>query len=301
MARSNLMSTEFEQASPRYDTIVVDPVTPLLGAEVTNVSLADVDDRVFAEIHDAWVRYKVLFFRDQTAFSSADMEELGRRFGEIDEPPKALPTAAGAPHVAVIETNGDKRTYVDYWHTDLAYKKRPASVSILRARQVPRVGGDTLWVNMEAAYDDLPADVKRRVAGLRTYNSYEKSLRSYNEYALRDGRDLLSEDVIARRLEEHPPVEHPLVRTHPVTGNRSIYMSINATTHIMGLERSESDELLQFLYRLSDKPEHQARLRWKADSVAIWDNRSTRHYATDDYFPERRVMERVMCIGEEVE
>jgi taurine dioxygenase len=301
MAGSNLMSIEFEQASPRYETIVVDPVTPLLGAEVTNVSLADVDGRVFAEIHDAWIRYKVLFFRDQTAFSSAHMEELGRRFGEIDEPPKALPTAAGAPHVAVIETNGDKRTYVDYWHTDLAYKKRPASVSILRARQVPRVGGDTLWVNMEAAYDDLPAGVKRRVAGLRTYNSYEKSLRSYNEYALRDGRDLLSEDVIARRLEEHPPVEHPLVRTHPVTGNRSIYMSINATTHIMGLERSESDELLQFLYRLSDRPEHQARLRWQADTVAIWDNRSTRHYATDDYFPERRVMERVMCIGEEVE
>ena len=294
------MSIEFEQASPRYETIAVDPVTPLLGAEVTNVSLAEIDDRVFAEIHDAWIRYKVLFFRDQTAFSSAHMEELGRRFGEIDEPPKALPTAAGAPHVAVIETNGDKRTYVDYWHTDLAYKKRPASVSILRARQVPRVGGDTLWVNMEAAYDDLPADVKRRVAGLRTYNSYEKSLRSYNEYALRDGRDLLSEDVIARRVEEHPPVEHPLVRTHPVTGNRSIYMSINATTHIMGLERSESDELLQFLYRLSDRPEHQARLRWKADTVAIWDNRSTRHYATDDYFPERRVMERVMCIGEEV-
>jgi taurine dioxygenase len=295
------MSIEVEQARPRYETIVVDPVTPLLGAEVTNVSLADVDDRVFSEIHDAWIRYKVLFFRDQTAFSSAHMEELGRRFGEIDDPPKALPTAAGAPHVAVIETNGDKRTYVDYWHTDLAYKKRPASVSILRARQVPRVGGDTLWVNMEAAYDDLPAEVKRRVAGLRTYNSYEKSLRSYNEYALRDGRALLSENVIARRLEEHPPVEHPLVRTHPVTGNRSIYMSINATTHIVGLERSESDELLQFLYRLSDKPEHQARLRWRADSVAIWDNRSTRHYATDDYFPERRVMERMMCIGEEVE
>jgi taurine dioxygenase len=295
------MSTKLEQASSRYETIVVDPVTPLLGAEVTNVSLAEVDDRVFAEIHDAWIRFKVLFFRDQTAFSSAHMEELGCRFGEIDDPPKALPTAAGAPHVAVIETNGDKRTYVDYWHTDLAYKKQPASVSILRARQVPRVGGDTLWVDMEAAYDDLPADVKRRVDGLRTYNSYEKSLRSYNEYALRDGRDLLPEDVIARRLEEHPPVEHPLVRTHPVTGNRSIYMSINATTHIVGLERSESDELLQFLYRLSDKPEHQARLRWRADTVAIWDNRSTRHYATDDYFPDRRVMERVMCIGEEVE
>jgi taurine dioxygenase len=301
MTRSNLMSIELEQESARYRTIEVEPVTPILGAEVTGVSLAGVDDRIFAEIHDAWIRYKVLFFRDQTALSSAQMEELGRRFGQIDDPPKALPTAAGAPHVAVIETNSDKRTYVDYWHTDLAYKKRPASVSILRARQVPRVGGDTLWVNMEAAYDDLPADLKSRVAGLRTHNSYEKSLRSYNDYALRDGRNLLSEEVIALRLAEHPPVEHPLVRTHPVTGNRSIYMSINATTHIVGLERSESDEMLDLLYRLSHKPEHQARLRWKADTVAIWDNRSTRHYATDDYFPERRVMERVMCVGEEVE
>lgn len=295
------MSIELKSASGKYETIVVEPVTPLIGAEVTGVSLAEVDDRIFAEIYDAWIRHKVLFFRDQTAFSSVHLEDLGRRFGEVDDPPKALPTAPGAPRVAVIATNSDKRAYVDYWHTDLAYKRRPASVSILRARLVPRVGGDTLWVNMEAAYDELPDEVKSRVDGLRTYNSYEKSLRTYNEYALRDGRELLSEEVIARRLTEHPPVEHPLVRTHPVTGNRSVYMSINATTHIVGLERSESDELLDFLYRLSSKPEHQVRLRWQADTVAIWDNRSTRHYATADYYPERRIMERVMCIGEEVE
>ena len=294
------MSTGLKQAIGPYETIKVEPVTPLIGAEVTGVSLAEVDDRSFAEIYDAWLRHKVLFFRDQAGFSSSDMEEFGRRFGEIDVPPKALPTAAGAPYVAVIETNSGKQTYVDYWHTDLAYKRRPASVSILRSRVVPPVGGDTLWVNMEAAYDELPDAVKRRVESLRTYNSYEKSLRSYNEYALRDGREPLSEEVIARRLTEHPPVEHPLVRTHPVTGNRSIYMSINATTHIVGLERSESDELLEFLYRLSDKPEHQVRLRWAPDTVAVWDNRSTRHYAASDYFPERRVMERVMCIGEEV-
>jgi taurine dioxygenase len=301
MTRSNLMSIGITQAAGPYETIVVEPVTPLIGAEVTGVSLAEVDDRSFAEIHDAWIRHKVLFFHDQTDFSSVHMEELGRRFGEVDSPPKALPTAAEAPYVAVIETNSGKKTYTDYWHTDLAYKRRPASVSILRARVVPRTGGDTLWVNMEAAYDELPQEVKDRVDSLRTYNSYEKSLRTYNDYARRDGRDLLSEEVIARRLTEHPPVEHPLVRTHPVTGNRSIYMSINATTHLVGLEQSESDELLDFLYRLSDKPEHQVRLRWTPDTVAIWDNRSTRHYAASDYFPERRVMERVMCVGEEVE
>ena len=295
------MSIELESANGEYETIVVEPVTPLIGAEVTGVSLAEIDDRIFGEIYDAWVRHKVLFFHDQTAFTPVHMENLGRRFGEIDTPPKALPTAPEAPYVAVIETNSHKKAYVDYWHTDLAYKRRPASVSILRARLVPRVGGDTLWVNMEAAYDELPEAVKKRVKNLRTYNSYEKSLRTYNEYARRDGRDLLSEDVIAQRLAEHPPVEHPLVRNHPITGNPSIYMSINATTHIVGLEGAESEELLEFLYRLSSKPEHQVRLRWKADTVAIWDNRSTRHYATADYFPERRIMERVMCIGEEFE
>lgn len=295
------MSTEIEQATRPYEKIVVEPVTPMIGADVSGVSLAEVDDRSFAEIYDAWIRHKVLFFHDQTDFSSVHMEKLGRRFGEVDSPPKALPTAAEAPNVAVIETNSGRKTYTDYWHTDLAYKRRPASVSILRARVVPRTGGDTLWVNMEAAYDELPDEVKDRVDRLRTFNSYEKSLRTYNDYALRDGRELLSEEVIARRLTEHPPVEHPLVRTHPVTGNRSIYMSINATTHIVGLERAESDELLDFLYRLSNKPEHQVRLRWKADTVAIWDNRSTRHYANSDYFPEQRIMERVMCVGEEVE
>jgi taurine dioxygenase len=294
------MSSALESAIGEYETIVVEPVTPLIGAEVTGVSLAEVDDRTFAEIHDAWIRHKVLFFRDQTTFTPVHMEDLGRCFGEIDHPPKALPTAPEAPNVAVIETNSGKKAYVDYWHTDLAYKRRPASVSILRARLVPRVGGDTLWVNMEAALDDLPDEVKLRVENLRTYNSYEKSLRTYNDYARRDGRELLSEEVIAQRLAEHPPVEHPLVRTHPVTGNRSIYMSINATIRIVGLEQAESDGLLDFLYRLSDKPEHQVRLRWTADTVAIWDNRSTRHYATADYFPERRIMERVMCVGEEV-
>ncbi|MGI5144437.1 MULTISPECIES: TauD/TfdA dioxygenase family protein [unclassified Streptomyces] len=281
-----------------YDTIQVTPVTPTIGAEVTGVSLANVDDQVFEEIHDAFLRHKVLFFRDQADFTAVHLEQLAGRFGEVDVPPKALPLSE-TPGVAVIETNSSKRPYVDYWHTDLAYKRRPALVSILCGRVIPPVGGDTLWVDMEAAYEDLSDEVKERLNGLRTYNSYEKSLRGYNEYAARDGRELLSEEVIAQRLVEHPPVEHPLVRTHPVTGRKSIYMSINATTHLVGLDPAESDELLDFLYRLSDKPEHQVRLRWAANTVAMWDNRSTRHYATADYFPQRRVMERAIVIGEE--
>lgn len=282
-----------------YATIDVEPVTPTLGATVSGVDLAEIDDRTFAEIHDAFLRHKVLFFYGQHRFDAPRMAEFAARFGPVDEPPKALATHPDAASVAIIETNSDKQPYVDYWHSDLAYRHRPALVSILCARVIPPVGGDTLWVDMEAAYDSLDPRTKERLVGLRTFNSYAKSLRMFNEYAARTGAPQIADEVIEQRMREHPPVEHPLVRTHAETGNKSVYMSINATERIIGLDRVESDALLDFLYRLSDRPEHQVRLRWQVGTVAMWDNRSTRHYATADYFPERRVMERVMVVGEE--
>ena len=294
-----MTTTAISTADVSYESITVEPVTPTIGAEVSGVSLGDVDERTFAEIHDAFLRHKVLFFRDQHDFSAVDMAELGARFGQVDVPPKALKTHPDTADVAIIETNSETRPYVDYWHTDLAYKRRPALVSILCARVIPPVGGDTLWADMEAAYEGLPAEEKERFATLRTYNAYAKSLHSYNEYAARSGGELIPDSVIEQRMREHPPVEHPLVRTHPETGRKSIYMSINATDHIVRLDRAESDALLDELYRLSDKPEYQVRLRWAVNTVAMWDNRSTRHYATADYYPQRRVMERVMVVGDE--
>jgi taurine dioxygenase len=284
-----------------YETITVEPVTPTLGAEVSGISLAEVDERVFEEIHRAFLRHKVLFFRDQHGFGARDIARLAARFGTVDVPPKALTTHPDTSDVAIIETNSDKRPYVDYWHTDLAYKRRPALVSILCARVIPPVGGDTLWVDMEAAYDDLPPETKQRFATLKTYNTYAKSLHMFNEYAARTGAEVIPDSVIEQRMREHPPVEHPLVRTHHETGRKSLYMSINATDHIVGMDKAESDTLLGELYRLSDKPEHQVRLRWQVNTVAMWDNRCTRHYATADYFPQRRVMERAMVVGEEPE
>jgi len=272
-----------------YESIKVDRVTPTIGAEVSGVLLADLNSTVFDEIYDAFLRYKVLFFREQSSFSPVDHETLARRFGQIDQPPKALKVCSGAPSVAIIENDGDNKPYVDYWHTDLAYKKCPAMVSILRSRLIPPVGGDTLWADMEAAYDGLPQNMKDRLATLSTHNSYAK-LVDYGP---------VPKSVVADRLREWPPVEHPLVRTHAETGRKSIYCSINTATHVVGLAKDESDELLQYLYRLSDKPEYQCRLKWSPDTVAIWDNRNTRHYATADYFPQRRIMERVIVIGEQ--
>jgi taurine dioxygenase len=272
-----------------YKRITVTKVTPTIGAEVTGVSLADVDEETFGEIHDAFLRHKVLFFRDQTNFLPHHHESLALRFGELDPTPKALKTCDDAPHVAIIETSSENKPYVDYWHTDLAYKKRPALVSILRSRVIPEVGGDTLWVDMEAAYDALSDDMKERLADLKTHNSYAKLVDFGPVPAA----------VIEERLREWPPVEHPIVRTHHETGRKSIYSSINTATHVPGLSSEESDAMLDFLYRLSDKPEHQVRLKWTPDTVAMWDNRNTRHYATADYYPERRMMERAIVTGEE--
>jgi taurine dioxygenase len=280
--------TQPPSTGPSYKKITITRVTPTIGADVTGVSLAKIDDQTFDEIHDAFLRFKVLFFRDQHDFLPSHHQQLAGRFGEIDPPPKALATHADAAGVGIIETDEENKPYVDYWHTDLAYKKRPAMVSILRARLVPEVGGDTLWADMEAAYDELSGDMKDRLAGLRTYNSYAK-LVDFGP---------VPQSVIEQRLKEWPPVEHPIVRTHPETGRKSIYVAVNTATHVVGVDPAESEALLEFLYRLSDKPEYQCRIRWTPDTVAMWDNRSTRHYATADYWPQRRVMERAIVTGE---
>jgi taurine dioxygenase len=283
-----MATTQTVPGTETYDRVRVSPLTPTIGAEVTGVSLADLDDETFGEIHRAFLQYKVLFFREQHNFRPIYHEKLALRFGDLDPTPKALKTCEEAPGVAIIETSKENKPYVDYWHTDLAYKKRPAMVSILVARVIPPVGGDTLWVDMEAAYDALPDSMKERLAGLTTHNSYAK-LVDFGP---------VSRSVLEQRLREWPPVEHPIVRTHVETGRKSIYSSVNTATHIPGLPEKESEALLEYLYRLSDKPEHQVRIRWTENTVAIWDNRSTRHYATADYWPERRVMERAIVTGE---
>jgi taurine dioxygenase len=283
-----MATTQTVPATQTYTRIQVSRVTPTIGAEVTGVSLAEVDEETFGEIHRAFLQHKVLFFPEQNDFTPVHHEKLALMFGDLDPTPKALKTCDRAPGVAIIETTKENRPYVDYWHTDLAYKERPAMVSILAARLIPPVGGDTLWVDMEAAYEALPDAMKEKLANLTTYNSYAK-LVDFGP---------VPQSVIEQRLREWPPVEHPIIRTHPETGRKSVYSSVNTATHIPGLPESESEALLEFLYRLSDKPEHQVRLKWTKNTVAMWDNRSTRHYATADYWPEHRIMERAIVTGE---
>jgi taurine dioxygenase len=173
------------------------------------------------------------------------------------------------------------------WHSDVSWREVPALGSVLRAREVPPVGGDTLFSDMTAAYEGLDDEVKRRIDGLSAVHDFTQSF----------GVGMPPERL-AEMQTRFPAVEHPVVRTHPRTGRRILYVNAIFTSHIVGMPREESDALLDFLFQQASIPEYQCRFRWQKNSIAFWDNRSVQHYAVNDYWPQPRVMERVAIVGD---
>lgn len=180
----------------------------------------------------------------------------------------------------------DSRGVENNWHSDVTWREAPSLGSILRAIEIPATGGDTLFANMEAAYDGLSPKLQEWVCGLTAVHDIARV------FAKRLGRSL--EEL----HEKYPPQRHPVVRTHPETGRRSIYVNTGFTSHIEGLTRKESDWLLEHLYSQAARPEYQCRFVWQPNSIAFWDNRAAQHYAASDYFPAVRVMERVTVAGD---
>jgi taurine dioxygenase len=266
--------------------VEVRPVTPTIGADITGVDLANLDDSTFDVVRQAFLRHKVLFFRGQCTLDAAGQIALGRRFGQLMTP-NIIGSDATYPELYVLETTPDAPPTTDCWHVDSTYMAEPAMMSILRARVVPAVGGDTLWADMEQAYCSLPEADKRRYRSLRTLNSVSRLPRY--------GSDLER----LRELEEvWPPVDHPLVRTHPETGRLSIFINQMTVVRVEGVGEDESAPLISSLCALAGKPEFQCRVRWEPDMVAMWDNRCTQHYAVADYLPDFRRMERVTVRGD---
>lgn len=276
-----------------YTRIGLAPLSPTIGAEVTGVSLAEpLDDATQAELHRALLEWKVLFFRDQHLTRDQHLALAGR-WGELESHPFASATSVlpgqrdDQPTVMRFEKGPTVSGYENVWHSDVTWRERPSLGSILRAVEVPAVGGDTLWADMGAAYDCLEDDVKARIDGLTAVHDWWDS---FGANMPTDRRDALR--------PAFPPQEHPVVRTHPETGRRTLYVNAIFTQHIVGLPPDESAELLDLLYRQAAVPEYQCRFRWTPGSIALWDNRSTQHYAVSDYFPQRRVMERVTIAGD---
>ncbi len=262
----------------------IKPLTPAIGAEIFGIDLAapDVADHVPA-IRSALLAHKVIFFRDQH-ISAAQHIAFARHFGDLEIHP-ATPKDQPDPEILRIAHGPDSRGTENAWHSDVTWRERPSLGSILRAIEVPAVGGDTLFADMHLAFQTLSAEMQRFVRGLNAVHDIARV------FAGRLGKT--ADDLRAK----YPPQTHPVVRTHPETGAPTLFVNTAFTSHIEGLSVTESTALLAHLYATASNPEIQCRFRWQAGSIAFWDNRASQHFAASDYFPARRVMERVTIAG----
>jgi alpha-ketoglutarate-dependent taurine dioxygenase len=262
------------------------PLGTTIGAEMEGIDLAaDHDEATIAEIRAALVAHKVLVFRDQDLDASSQ-SAFASRFGDLEHHP-FLGGTDETPYLVRLAKDEAVGGYENIWHSDVTWRERPAMGAVLRAVEVPPHGGDTLWADMAAAHDGLPEDVRERISDMVAVHDF---LLSYGVAMSPEEREAAS--------AEFPAVEHPVVRTHPESGEKAIYVNRIFTSHIVGLEEAESEDLLDQLFATAEFPEYQFRLCWEPGTVAMWDNRSTQHYATSDYWPEPRVMERAAIIGD---
>ncbi|WHT22892.1 TauD/TfdA family dioxygenase [Crossiella sp. CA-258035] len=268
-----------------YELFTLRPLGRVIGAEITGVDLADpLSPRMRAELNRALLEWKVLFFRDQ-AITSAQQRAFAAHWGELEVNP-FIPQGEAA-EVTRFERGAGMPGMENIWHTDVTFRPEPALGSVLRLITVPPLGGDTMWADMAAAYDNLPAEVRRRIEGLRAVHDYIPGFARFTD-----------PELLLRHQEQFPPVEHPVVRRHPETGRRTLFVNQAFTTHITGLDRAESDRLLRYLFTQAHTPEYQVRFQWRPNSVAFWDNRATQHYAVNDYHPHARIAERVAIAGD---
>lgn len=256
-----------------------------LGAEISGVDLGpSLDEALIIEIRHALHEYKVLFFRNQN-MTGSQHAAVARRFGDLEVHP-VLAKSGDEDALVRFEKNAGASGVENLWHHDVTWRPRPSMAAMLHAVTVPDIGGDTLFADMYAAYDALDDKTKDEIDDL---------------YAVHDFTHAFGAHVDADRAAEmramHPPVRHPVVCTHAVTGRKHLYVNRAFVSHFEGRDRAASLELLDRLCRFADYPEHQVRFTWSDHAVAFWDNRAVQHYAASDYWPQIRIMERASIIG----
>jgi taurine dioxygenase len=268
----------------------VKPLTPTIGAEIFGVDLAKpLDDATLAALHRTLLDWKVVFFRDQDITTEQHIA-FARRFGELEVHP-FVPCKPGYPELIALTHDRDHPGRENTWHSDVTWRLEPSLGSVLRAIEIPDVGGDTLFSDMYAAYEGLSDEVKAEVEGktaIHDFAHFRTMLRKRGS----------TDEEIAAYEKLYPKAEHPVIRTHPETGRKGIYVNAAFTQHIVGMDPQRSAELLKHLYAQAAIPEYQCRFRWAVNSIAFWDNRACQHYAASDYWPAVRRMERATIIGD---
>lgn len=272
-------------------------ITPAIGAEVSDVHLGDAarSPEIFAQVKSALLKHKVLFFRNQD-ITRADHVAFASCFGKLEDHP-VVNSDPKHPGLVLIYRSDSRHSYENSYHSDGLWRQNPAMGAVLRCIECPEIGGDTIWVNMVQAYEELPEEIKQKILKLRAKASIEPSFGA------------VMPDEARRKLDrDNPPVEHPVVRTHPETGEKILYVG-GFTTHFVNYNTPENIRhgidklpgaslLLNYLTSRATIPEYQVRWSWQPGDVAVWDNRSTQHYAVNDYWPAPRKMERAGIVGD---
>jgi taurine dioxygenase len=272
--------------------IQVTRVTPAIGALVEGIDLAqELAPQEIARLGELLVQHQVLFFRDQP-LTAQQQVRFAAQFGTLHVHP-IYPVLPELPEILVLDTHKDFLPDNDNWHTDVTFSETPPLAGILSAKQMPPSGGDTLWSSCSAAYEALSEPMRRFLDGLTAQHSVAKSFPPERWQS-----DPAFKERYERAVAKHPPVNHPVVRTHSVTGRKGLFVNGGFTTHINELRPSESRALLDFLDSHAGRPEFTVRWRWKVDDLVFWDNRVTQHYAVADYLPERRVVYRATVNGD---
>jgi taurine dioxygenase len=272
--------------------VQITPLTPTVGAVIAGVDLSQpLSDDLLAEIRRALLAHQVIFFEDQH-LTPVQHRDFAARFGELHTHP-LYPGVPEAPELFILDNHAGNPTDNDSWHTDVTFIETPPMASILYARELPAHGGDTLWSNMRAAYEALSPAMRDFLVQLDAVHDFARGFPTRGIVASAAGAAKHAEEVA-----KHPPVIHPVVRTHPETGEDGLFVNYGFTERIKGLRRKESDAILGMLFEHIQKPEFLVRWRWSDNAIAFWDNRVTQHYAVNDYLPARRVMNRATVLGD---
>ena len=270
------------------NSLKIKKLTPCIGAEISGIDLSkklNEDDLIL--IYNNLIDYKVIFFRNQIIEPDEHIN-FARNFGNIEEPHPVYPHVNNFPEIVLLENNKDNPPDTDVWHTDVTFKSNPAFASILYSKIIPDVGGDTLWSCLTSIYESLSDDIKKYLSSLNAVHDMGDFRNSFTK-----DEKLGSADKLNEGFNKFGSSIHPLIKVHPISRKKFLYINPGFTNHVVGLNSADSNNLLTYLFNLMNKPEFQIRFKWTANTLAMWDNRCTMHYAIGDYMPYNRKMHRI--------
>ncbi len=268
----------------------VEAITPVIGASISGISLnQDLKSDTVEKIYNALIKYQVIFFREQDLTPESHLQ-LAKRFGDIDPGHPVYPHVEGFQSIVLLKNDESSRPDTNDWHKDLTFKSNPPFASILHGVSVPKIGGDTLWASMSAVYDSLTDGWKEDLEGLEAIHD----MGTFRNDFYKEG----GINSVNSALKKVGSAVHKVIEKHPISGKKYLNVNQSFTRNILNVSQGASDHILQFLFQLLARPEFQVRFHWQNNSVAIWDNRITQHYAVNDYLPNSRHMQRVTIIND---